>query len=111
MHLQKGAIENVTCVTKQINAIRETPGVPIWQRNYYDHIIRNEESLKMIREYGINNPLSWHDDKLFSTNEVTLSRPESVTPTQLNLLIAAGCLPEGFHNLFIGNLFCMAYTK
>ena len=59
-------------VTKQINAIRETPGVPIWQRNYYDHIIRNEDSLKMIREYVINNPLSWHDDKLFSTNEVTL---------------------------------------
>jgi REP element-mobilizing transposase RayT len=31
-----------TFTSKQINILRNTPGVPIWQRNYYEHIIRNE---------------------------------------------------------------------
>jgi REP element-mobilizing transposase RayT len=35
----------------------------IWQRNYYDHIIRNEKELNRIREYIINNPLKWHLDR------------------------------------------------
>ena len=30
---------------KQINTIRNTAGIPVWQRNYYEHIIRNEENL------------------------------------------------------------------
>jgi REP element-mobilizing transposase RayT len=34
-----------------------------WQRNYYEHIIRNEEELNQIREYIINNPLKWDLDK------------------------------------------------
>ena len=41
---------------KQINQIRNTPGLSVWQRNYYEHIIRNEESLNNIRKYIINNP-------------------------------------------------------
>ena len=36
---------------------------PIWQRNYHDHIIRNEESLREIREYIHNNPLRWELDR------------------------------------------------
>jgi len=32
--------------TKQINAIRNTPGIRLWQRNYYDHIIRDEIDLR-----------------------------------------------------------------
>jgi REP element-mobilizing transposase RayT len=31
----------------------------IWQRNYYEHIIQNEESYKRISEYIINNPTKW----------------------------------------------------
>ena len=31
--------------------------VKLWQRNYYEHIIRNENELNQIREYIINNPL------------------------------------------------------
>ena len=47
---------------KQINQIRNTSGVPVWQRNYYEQIIRNEKSLEKIRNYIINNPLEWYYD-------------------------------------------------
>ncbi|HGY11191.1 MAG TPA: transposase [Desulfobacterales bacterium] len=33
-----------SAVTKKINILRNTPGIPVWQRNYYEHIIRNEKS-------------------------------------------------------------------
>ncbi len=49
--------------TKHLNQIRDTPGIPVWQRNYYDHIIRNEYDLHRIREYIINNPLQWDEDE------------------------------------------------
>ena len=51
-----------TFSTKRINQINNTLGVSIWQRNYYDHIIRNNASLQKIREYIINNPLTWPYD-------------------------------------------------
>jgi REP element-mobilizing transposase RayT len=35
----------------------------VWQRNYYEHIIRNENKLNKIREYIINNPLKWLLDR------------------------------------------------
>ena len=38
----------------------------IWQRNYYEHIIRNEESYRKISDYIVNNPLNWRNDKFFS---------------------------------------------
>ena len=50
-------------ITKQINDIRNSPGLPIWQRNYYEHIIRNEKELYEIRKYIDNNPLNWNDDE------------------------------------------------
>jgi REP element-mobilizing transposase RayT len=49
--------------TKKINQIRNTPGMPIWQRNYYEHIIRNENELNSIREYIRYNPLKWDEDE------------------------------------------------
>jgi putative transposase len=49
--------------TKQINTIRNTPGGPLWQRNYYEHIIRNEPELHNIREYIRYNPLKWDEDE------------------------------------------------
>ncbi|OHB96567.1 MAG: hypothetical protein A3G17_03300 [Planctomycetes bacterium RIFCSPLOWO2_12_FULL_50_35] len=48
---------------KRINQFRNTPGMPVWQRNYYEHIIRNEEDLNEIRGYIINNPLKWELDE------------------------------------------------
>ena len=57
-----------TVSTKQINLISNVLGTPVWQRNYYEHIIRNEESLNKIREYVVNNPLSWQNDQLHPNN-------------------------------------------
>jgi len=57
-------IQNFYSVTtRKINRIRKTPGLKLWQRNYFDRIIRNENELNKIREYIINNPLKWHLDK------------------------------------------------
>jgi REP element-mobilizing transposase RayT len=52
-----------TFSARRINALRGTPGIPVWQRNYYEHIIRDEESLKRIREYIANNPMQWALDR------------------------------------------------
>lgn len=37
----------------------------VWQRNYYEHIIRNGESYQRISNYIINNPENWKGDKFF----------------------------------------------
>ena len=51
-------------VTKRINELHETPGAKLWQRNYWEHIVRNESELNRIREYIHNNPAQWELDKL-----------------------------------------------
>jgi len=48
---------------KEINKIRNTPGYSVWQRNYYERIIRDEKELNRIHEYIINNPLQWAEDE------------------------------------------------
>ena len=45
-----------------VNLFLTRSGVPLWQRNYYEHIIRNEESLNCVREYIETNPLRWELD-------------------------------------------------
>jgi REP element-mobilizing transposase RayT len=55
-----------SAVTIQINKIRSTPSMPIWQRNYYDHVIRDDDDLNRIREYIDNNPVNWMQDELFA---------------------------------------------
>ncbi len=50
---------------KQINKLRGLTGMHVWQRNYYDHIIRNEDELNRIRYYIKNNPVNWKDDDLY----------------------------------------------
>jgi len=47
---------------KWINQNNAERSAILWQRNYYEHIIRNEESLNRIRNYIINNPLKWEED-------------------------------------------------
>jgi putative transposase len=48
--------------TKHVNQIRGTPGAPIWQRNYWERIVRNGDELSRIREYIRNNPVAWETD-------------------------------------------------
>ncbi|NQV17320.1 MAG: transposase [Armatimonadetes bacterium] len=52
-------------VTKQINIIRKLPGFAVWQRNYYEHIIRNERDLNNITQYIKFNPSNWDKDDLY----------------------------------------------
>lgn len=52
-----------SAATKQINIFRGSPGVPIWQSRFYDHIVRNENDLNRIRKYIINNPINWISDQ------------------------------------------------
>ncbi len=51
-----------TFSARRINAHRNTAGRPVWQRNYYDHIIRDENSLRSIRGYIRENPGNWAND-------------------------------------------------
>jgi putative transposase len=46
----------------KINQLRNTKGLPVWQRNYYEHIIRNDKELNDIRAYIKNNIVNWHID-------------------------------------------------
>jgi putative transposase len=49
--------------TARANELRGTPGAPLWQRSYFDHVIRTEVSLQRIREYIHGNPLRWELDR------------------------------------------------
>lgn len=49
--------------TKRINQMRGTPAVPVWQRNYYEHIVRNDKEMDRIRQYVVNNPMQWYYDR------------------------------------------------
>jgi putative transposase len=43
----------------------ETMG-KLWQRNYYEHIIRNSKSYHTIANYIVNNPVNWKQDKFYA---------------------------------------------
>ena len=40
----------------------------VWQRNYYDHVIRNENDYLRISDYINNNPMKWIEDKFYCKN-------------------------------------------
>ncbi|NER84462.1 MAG: transposase [Leptolyngbya sp. SIO1D8] len=67
--LKPGALSTIvrsfkSATTRHINLLRAAPGSPVWQRNYYDHIIRNAASYGRIQYYIRQNPLSWQTDQL-----------------------------------------------
>ena len=47
---------------RRINERRNSTGIPLWQRDYWEHIIRNEDDLNRIRQYIIDNPAKWAED-------------------------------------------------
>lgn len=65
---QSGSLGSVvagfkSATTKRINTYRNNAGCPVWQRNYYERVIRNENELSRAREYIVNNPQKWALDK------------------------------------------------
>jgi len=52
-----------SAVTKQINAIRQKPGMPVWQRSYYEHVIRSDNELNRVLENTSFNPINWPIDE------------------------------------------------
>jgi REP element-mobilizing transposase RayT len=57
-----------------INQRRDTQGVPVWQRNYYERIVRNEHELNAIRQYVYENPMKW---------EMDMDNPSNIEMTML----------------------------
>lgn len=60
------AFKSIT-TTQYIHGVKTNQWTPfngkLWQRNYYEHIIRNDEDLNRVREYILLNPLKWNLDK------------------------------------------------
>jgi putative transposase len=56
-----------TFSARRINEKRRMQGCPVWQRNYYEHIVRNNQALQTIQAYIHNNPQSWTTDQLHNT--------------------------------------------
>lgn len=48
------------------NQICERKGLILWQRNFYEHVIRNEQSLNEIQKYIVSNPVKWYEDKYYT---------------------------------------------
>jgi len=71
-----GAFKTVS--TDQLNEMRGSPGAQMWQRDFYDHIIRNEVELNIIRQYIRTNPLRWGIDP---DDEVDAGLPTRIEQT------------------------------
>jgi len=79
----KGSIPTIvraykSAVTYAVNKLENQRGAVLWQKNYYEHIIRNERELNNITQYIRNNPLNWQLDRDNAQNIRKLSPPEEV---------------------------------
>jgi putative transposase len=52
-------------VTKRVNRLRDTPGARVWQRNYYERVIRDDDEAVRARAYIRDNPGRWADDDYY----------------------------------------------
>ena len=52
-----------SATTKRINDLRQAVGDLVWQRNYFEHVVRDEQSLHWIRQYIVDNPARWDFDR------------------------------------------------
>ncbi|MCA9912513.1 MAG: hypothetical protein KC496_04175 [Anaerolineae bacterium] len=58
-----------SAVTRRINLTRNTPGAPVWQRNYWERVVRDEKEWNWIRQYIATNPAKWAEDTLYTSAE------------------------------------------
>ncbi|MBI3609572.1 MAG: transposase [Nitrospirae bacterium] len=52
-----------SAATRRINVLRCAPGVPVWQRNYYEQVVRDDSEMHRVREYFTGNPAGWLEDE------------------------------------------------
>lgn len=52
-----------TYSARRINATRGTPGASVWQRGYYERVLRNERELNLTRKYITSNPRNWQPNR------------------------------------------------
>ena len=64
--------------TKAIHELDGFRKVRVWQRSYYDHVLRSDSALAHIRQYIVDNPLKWHLDEENPERRRTSRPPESV---------------------------------
>lgn len=57
-----------SAVARIIHSLRGHEHLKIWQRNYYEHVIRNEDDLLQTREYVANNPAQWALDEYYASD-------------------------------------------
>jgi len=55
------AFKSISAIS--VNRVIGRQGLPLWQRNYYERVIRDEEELNTIRQYIADNPEQWKDDE------------------------------------------------
>ena len=70
-----------TFSARRINEIRQTPGTSVWQRNYYEHVIRDESDYDRIAEYIAHNPQRWEEDSLHPDKPGFKPAHSNVRPT------------------------------
>ena len=70
-----------SAVTKRIYALRHLPGTPLWQRNYYDHVIRGEDDYHRIIEYISTNPQRWLEDSLHPDKVTAITKSNKNSPS------------------------------
>lgn len=67
------AFKSITTV-EYIRGVKQSAWRPfngkLWQRNYWEHIIRDEQSYQTISNYIVNNPAKWKDDKLYHLGNI-----------------------------------------
>ena len=84
---------------KRINAWRQTPGTPVWHRNYYEHIVHNAADLDRIRAYIRDNPanddvLRFGEPRFMAGNRALLALPK--TAFLASRVRATGWSPTGW---------------
>lgn len=79
-----------SAVTKRINEYQKISNQHIWQRNFHDHIIRNNADLNRIRKYIRNNPLKWGIDKNNAKRRPSMARAAVLLALLLSLSAATG---------------------
>lgn len=52
-----------SAAAKRLNELRGTPGSPVWQRSYHEHILWGLNDLEAARQYVEGNPANWADDE------------------------------------------------